>query len=132
MSSDDSSKTTSKPDNHGKEAKSSDFVGVGKKLGIAVPAGLMLLANITVNAAVAPQSSMAGVKNAADLEKLQSNEVAGQLFDYATRGTELASASNCNGLHGDNHVNKNSPDVTDNNGKHGNVHSDQHGDSCRY
>jgi len=107
------------------------FVEIGRRLGIAIPAGLLLFANVAVNASVGAQSPLAEAKSAAGIERLGSNEVAEWLLTYAKPEVQIASAANCGGIHGDTHVNKVSPDVT-NDGRHLKVHTDQHGDSCRY
>jgi|WetSurMetagenome_2_1015567.scaffolds.fasta_scaffold00035_27 hypothetical protein len=114
-----------------KSEEGKGFVEVGRKLGIAIPAGLFLLASMNVNVAADTQNTQAVPRASVEQQGLRSNEVAGQLLDYAKNGVQIASAANCNGIHGDSHVDKNDPNVT-NNGKHGNVHTNNHGDSCRY
>ncbi len=72
-----------------------------------------------------------GSQGHAQAQNLRSNQVVDKLLGYAKGGVNLAAAGNCGGIHGNTHVNVNDPNVT-NNGKHSNVHTNNHGDSCRY
>lgn len=107
------------------------FTEVSRKLGIAIPAGLFLL--ISANTATAiPVPNVTEYSNSkTEIQKLLSNEVISQLLHYAKRGPVVASAADCQGLHSDDHVDTVDPDVT-NNGQHDKVHTNTHGDSCRY
>ncbi len=107
------------------------FIEVGRKLGISIPAGLFLLANMNVGVAVHTQDVSADPKASAEIQKLRSNEVADQLLGYAKKGVIIASAADCNGIHGDSHVNVDDPNIMVD-GKHSNIHTNTHGDSCRY
>jgi hypothetical protein len=106
------------------------LIEVSRKLGIAIPASLFLLT--TANAAIVPEAMNEHPNSKTEIQKTLSNEVIEQLFGYAKKGVELASASDCNGIHGDSYVDKDDPNVTREDGTHGNIHTAQHGDSCRY
>ena len=108
----------------------SAFVDIAHKLGIVLPAGLLLLTATAADAAVKGPGSVAEANASVERARLADNEVAARLFGYINGPVKLA--ADCTGIHGDNHVNKDSPNVMDLEGHHGNVHTDQHGDSCRY
>jgi len=116
--------------NSNKSEGENGFVEIGRKLGITIPAGLILLAGINTDVSAHTKDASVNPKAAAEIQKTGSNEVADQLLGYAKKGIIVASAADCSGLHGDTHVNTDDPNITVN-GKHGNVHTDQHGDSCR-
>ncbi len=99
------------------------FTEIALKLGIAVPASLLLMTGSQAKIVDHPETSPT-------LEALRGNAVADKLIGYTRDGVRIASAANCKGIHGDQHVDKDDPNIT-NNGKHSNVHSNQHGDSCR-
>lgn len=116
--------------NHVNPEGEKEFIEVGRKLGISIPAGLMLLVSMNVDVAAHTQDTTPDLKASAEIQKLSSNEVADQLLGYAKNGVIIASAADCSGIHGDTHVNKDDPNITVD-GKHSNVHTNTHGDSCR-
>jgi hypothetical protein len=130
MAANKSSNKTARIDRDGPKG-SRGFVDIARKLGIALPAGLLLLTNMTASAAVNGLGPLGETKISAELEKLGTNEIAERLLAHTKEQVKIASAANCGGIHGDTWINKNDPDVTYQ-GHHTKVHTNQHGDSCRY
>jgi hypothetical protein len=115
MSANKSSNTTSRID---RDSPSGDreFVGIARKLGIMLPASLLLLTNMTASATVNALGTPGETKASAVQERLRANEVAEQLLAY-TKG-QVKIAAGCEGIHTNTPgINVHNPNVT-NNGQH--------------
>jgi hypothetical protein len=98
---------------------------IGKKLGLTIPAGLLLLFNVSADATTQNQPLKENITEAKELHKLQTNEIVKHLLS----GDKIIIAQ----VHSNvGHTNVNDPNVT-NDGKHLNVHTDTpHTDYTRY
>jgi hypothetical protein len=137
--------STSKNGNHGlkKEKKSTGKAGnelfeISQKLGIALPAGLLLFCSMNASAMTrhspVTQSAVIGTTG----ESLAGNEVILHLLSLKSGEHSMMLAAHDGPLHSDSHVDTNDPNVTNNytdNGvhtnTHGNVHTNTHGDADR-
>lgn len=115
------------------------MLSIGQKLGVAIPAGLLLFCGVNASAMShdTPSTVCSSVGNLS--EATVGNEVARHLVEMKGDRGNVQIADNKDPLHGDSHVNVNDPDVKTNytdNGHHtdqyGKVHTDNHGDANRY
>jgi hypothetical protein len=98
---------------------------IGKKLGLTIPAGLLLLFNVNADAVMQDKTLNENVMTAKELRKLESNDVVKHLL--SSDKIILAQVHTNVG-----HTNVYDPNVT-NNGKHLNVHTNtQHTNYTRY
>ncbi|MGC8773722.1 MAG: hypothetical protein ACP5R6_00445 [Chlorobaculum sp.] len=110
------------------------MIAIGQKLGVAIPAGLLLFCGVNASAMPRDAATPAIASGA-----VRENEVARHLTSLTANPQGALLADKDNPLHGNTHVDSNSPNVTydyTDNGKHtnshGNVHTDTHGDANRY
>lgn len=114
--------------------KGERMLAIGQKLGIAIPAGLLLFCGVNASAMTRDGAMPAFARDAA-----RENEVARHLTEITSNPGGAMLADKDNPLHGNTHVNTNSPNVHSDysdSGKHtnshGNVHTNTHGDANRY
>jgi hypothetical protein len=100
---------------------------IGKKLGIAIPAGLLLLININTDDASKNHILKNNINAAKELNKLQSNETVKYLLSHEKNQDNIILAQ----VHANTHTDVNNPNVT-RDGKHLNVHTNRHTDYTRY
>jgi hypothetical protein len=103
---------------------------IGKKLGIAIPAGLLLLCNVNADAATKNHDDRADSKTAKEILKLKNNEIVKHLVSQSP-----VTMDDKDPLHTNTHSDKDSPNITHTDGdhtNHGNVHTDEHADATRY
>jgi hypothetical protein len=119
---------------HSGSARGERMLAIGQKLGVAIPAGLLLFCGVNASAMTRDAATPALAPDSA-----RENEVARHLTEITSNPGGVLLADQDNPLHGNTHVDSNSPDVTNDytdNGKHtnthGNVHTDTHGDANRY
>jgi hypothetical protein len=119
---------------HSGSGKGERLLAIGQKLGIAIPAGLLLFCGVNASAMSRDGATPAFASDAA-----RENEVARHLTEITSNPGGVLLADKDNPLHGNTHVDTNSPDVHSDysdSGKHtnthGNVHTNTHGDANRY
>ena len=117
-----------------RSARGERLLAIGQKLGIAVPAGLLLFCGVNASAMTRDVAKLSFAPDAS-----RENEVARHLTEITNNPGGVLLADKDNPLHGNTHVDTNSPDVHSDysdSGKHanshGNVHTNTHGDANRY
>ena len=115
-------------------ARGERLLAIGQKLGIAIPAGLLLFCGVNASAMTRDAVKLSFAPDAS-----RDNEVARHLTEITNNPGGVLLADKDNPLHGNTHVDTNSPDVHSDysdSGKHanshGNVHTNTHGDANRY
>jgi hypothetical protein len=123
---------------NGKRRSGSDkgerMIAIGQKLGVAIPAGLLLFCGVNASAMTRDAVNISFSPDA-----VRENEVAQHLTALSANPQGALLADNDNPLHGNTHVNKFDPNIhndysdsgvhTD---SHGNEHCNTHGDANRY
>jgi len=103
------------------------LLDIGKKLGIAIPTGLLLLLNVNVDDTTKNHFLKDNINMAKELNKLQTNETVKHLLSMDKIKDNIILAQ----VHSNTHIDKCSPNVW-NDGKHLNVHTNTHSDYTRY
>lgn len=115
-------------------ARGERLLDIGQKLGIAIPAGLLLFCGVNASAMTRDAAKISFSPDVA-----RENEVARHLTEITNNPGGVLLTDKDNPLHGNTHVDTSSPDVHSDysdSGKHtnshGNVHTNTHGDANRY
>ncbi|UWX56907.1 hypothetical protein NY406_06540 [Chlorobaculum sp. MV4-Y] len=110
------------------------LLAIGQKLGIAIPAGLLLFCGVNASAMTRDAAKISFSPDAA-----RENEVARHLTEITNNRGGVLLADEDNPLHGNTHVDTHSPNVHNDysdSGKHtnthGDVHTNTHGNANRY